>query len=203
MAKSKLRQTNQSFAMSLLAETQKRSGYTPIDISVNEAPAGRLESPLVRKSLALGLVCAATLTLLVVATGQASEAPALGKSKPARACSFVECEMGGCDADLAPYLCLDEDGPLMGCSAVSWEPAACAASCDMSACADAAPPKGTKTCAGKVCSDDVCESYQKCGSAAPYQCTEGSAVPGCSSDEFGWALADAVLCGDCCDTSSC
>ena len=128
----------------------------------------------------------------------------LGSSSPAeRACSFVECESGGCDPAVAPYLCVDVDGPLMGCSALAWPKEACADSCDMSDCADQKPSDKTATCKGVKCPDETCEGYQQCGDAAPYQCVTGSAAPGCSDDPYGWALAASTLCSKCCDTTQC
>jgi hypothetical protein len=123
----------------------------------------------------------------------------------ARACVFEECEISGCGED-SPHLCLDLDGPFLGCAASPWPEESCEHSCDTSDCAHAAGPTdgdSVPTCKGVACPQQVCKSYQQCGPAAEYMCIEGSASPGCSSDQYAWALAADTLCSSCCDTSSC
>ena len=47
-----------------------------------------------------------------------------------RDCDFAECTRGGCDANSAPFLCLDEKTAYMGCNANSWGDY-CSDSCNM------------------------------------------------------------------------
>ena len=171
--------------MSLLAHTQKR--YSSLQLNEDEQ-VNPLGSKRVRAVLAVSLLFVGTVAAVGAASARSLGAPAddvpLGASGPkaTRDCSFVECESGGCNTDISPYLCLDTHGPLMGCSAEPWKAASCKTSCNMEACADASPSDDTKTCAGRACPSDVCDSYQQCGSAAPYQCIVGAANPGCSAD---------------------
>jgi len=123
-----------------------------------------------------------------------------------RACTFGECERGGCDVGSAPFLCVDPKTAYYGCSALPWDGDVCANSCDMETCSEAKPAEGQESCAGVQCPSDRCASdttYQRCGAGAPYQCLKGSSAMGCSDDPYGWVLVDDVICSSCCDDSAC
>mmetsp|Transcript_34822 Transcript_34822/g.75208 ORF Transcript_34822/g.75208 Transcript_34822/m.75208 type:complete len:213 (+) Transcript_34822:64-702(+) len=122
-------------------------------------------------------------------------------------CTFEECSIGGCDIDLAPYLCVDNYPNPMGCSATPWFEN-CAASCTMADCASTKPSDDTPTCADVLCPSTSCHQegipdYQICGDAAPYKCLSGSDAGGGSADPYTYALDPETTCGGCCDSTTC
>lgn len=122
--------------------------------------------------------------------------------KAARACTFTECLGLGasCDHKLAPYVCLRHNGgPHGGCSGIDWTPESCDESCDLGGCDKLEIPKDMASCAGLKCGTEWCKSGQLCGKDVPYQCTDGPARFGCTSDAYHWVLAKLP----CCDVTTC
>ena len=128
-----------------------------------------------------------------------------GSMLSTRPCSFEQCEIGGCNIETSPYLCVDKNGPYTGCSTKPWdsEKTLCKESCDMTLCADTKPTANMESCNEAKCSNTWCKQYQICGSTVPFQCVDGSARFGCSADPYGWVLANDAICQSCCDIRTC
>jgi hypothetical protein len=124
-----------------------------------------------------------------------------------RPCTFDECFATRCNADVAPYTCLfNNGGPHGGCSQSSWLTGTCTEQCDLSLCSGLEIPDSASSCAAVKCTKSWCtEQPQLCpADAAPYQCTDGAARYGCSADPYQWTLKVSTdACSACCDTSSC
>ncbi|KAL7581709.1 hypothetical protein ACA910_022250 [Epithemia clementina (nom. ined.)] len=143
---------------------------------------------------------------LVVNDGDITDIPILGSSlETARSCTFDECFEASCDFESAPFICLIHNGgPHMGCSPVTWTSDTCDDSCNLSDCDDMEIPPDTDMCEGLDCGSEWCAGGQVCPTAAPYQCQDGSARFGCSSDPFHWTLrTNGAECSKCCDASLC
>lgn len=211
--------------------TIKDEGTLPVEVQIHRGPEGQGEykhsEDLLtgRRRIYGGILLAVTMSSLFVALTGGKAAASADESLPmveatrgsghppnvvVRTCTFSECEAAGCDIETAPFLCVDESGPYLGCSAQPWDPAAgCKNSCTLEHCTRETAPKGTPSCQGVQCGEDWCDPessmgvYQRCGAKAPYQCLKGSAAMGCSADEHGWALASDSTCSECCDTTTC
>lgn len=89
-------------------------------------------------------------------------------------------------------------------SPVAWSAFTCDDQCDLSGCDSLDIPDDTEGCAGQECGKQWCAGGQVCHIDVPYQCTEGSARFGCSTDEYQWSLkVDDATCSKCCDMASC
>ncbi|EEC44558.1 predicted protein [Phaeodactylum tricornutum CCAP 1055/1] len=124
----------------------------------------------------------------------------------ARACTFDECYQTSCDAETAPYTCLFHNGgPHGGCSVTPWTDSTCDDQCDLHDCNDYDVPDSVERC-DTPCDESWCTESggQVCPTNVPYQCMDGSARFGCSTDELQWTLkTDETTCGHCCDATSC
>ena len=112
------------------------------------------------------------------------------------ACSKATCNTTKCGA-ANPYACIA--GPAAGgCanSPNSWNnPGVCTACCDVLACT--APFTCTAPCTKAQCA----AAFPRCPSAAPYQCTSGPSLHGCSNNVSFWPTIDT--CTGCCDDRTC
>jgi hypothetical protein len=126
-----------------------------------------------------------------------------GSSK-SRDCTFDECYGSACNAKVAPYTCLFHNGgPHGGCSPTPWISFTCDDACDLSKCDTLDIPDSTKGCT-EACTKEWCKGEQICPSDVPYQCVDGSARFGCSTDDLTWTLrTDSATCSECCDASQC
>mmetsp|Transcript_8143 Transcript_8143/g.10948 ORF Transcript_8143/g.10948 Transcript_8143/m.10948 type:complete len:218 (-) Transcript_8143:130-783(-) len=122
-----------------------------------------------------------------------------------RNCTLEECFASSCNTQVAPFTCLFHNGgPHGGCSDVVWTAATCTEQCDLSGCANLDIPEDTDSCAGTECGEEWCTSGRTCGLDVSFQCTNGSARFGCSSDELQWTLRTSTdACSNCCDVSLC
>jgi hypothetical protein len=179
------------------------------------APTVTSRSPF-RGVIGALLVCVVFLGIVIVESPNRTSPPAavvqeaemLGMSNvetSVRACTLSECYSAACDHDVAPYICLRHNGgPHMGCSPVEWVDWSCDEQCSLVACDKIDIPKDTESCDGVKCTDTWCKSGQVCGADVPYQCTNGSARFGCSTDTFQWTLkVSSSTCSECCDATTC
>lgn len=122
-----------------------------------------------------------------------------------RACKFEECYDTKCNAATAPHTCLFHNGgPHGGCSSTPWTPETCDDQCDLSKCEDLAIPDTVKSCKGIECGKEWCSVGQVCPKDVSFQCMDGSARFGCSTDALQWTLkTDVTTCSGCCDTTTC
>mmetsp|Transcript_14896 Transcript_14896/g.41165 ORF Transcript_14896/g.41165 Transcript_14896/m.41165 type:complete len:233 (+) Transcript_14896:245-943(+) len=126
----------------------------------------------------------------------------------APACTFEECYGSNCNWQLAPYTCLFMNGgPHGGCSPTPWVvPETCTQQCDLSGCDDQEPPANVKSCDVPCDDAEWCNAVGErlCGSAAPFQCTVGSAAFGCSDDKYTWTFKTSIpTCSACCNADKC
>ncbi|KAG7338324.1 hypothetical protein IV203_028629 [Nitzschia inconspicua] len=165
-----------------------------------------------RSSTFLILAGVVVLSALFVATSMHTSSsrsagdsiPLLGMAK-VRSCTFKECFGNSCNQEAAPFICLRHNGgPHMGCSPIPWTPETCDDDCDLSGCSSLEIPSDTESCKGVSCGKEWCAGGQVCPGAASYQCQDGSARFGCSTDPLHWTLrTDDQACSKCCDTKSC
>merc|ERR1712150_311234 len=89
-----------------------------------------------------------------------------------------------------------------GCSPTPWLDYTCDVQCNLKVCDSYEIPTDL-SCKGIDCGAEWCGYGGKfCGSAAPYQCVDGSGRYGCSGDEHHW-LVGTIACNKCCDTNTC
>jgi hypothetical protein len=89
-------------------------------------------------------------------------------------------------------------------SPTPWITGTCDDSCDLTNCGDLPIPDTQKSCAHVQCTADWCKGEQICPQDVSYQCTDGSARFGCSTDPLQWTLkSDVTTCMSCCDTTTC
>ena len=137
-----------------------------------------------------------------------------------RQCSLDQCISSPCrDAPSAPFVCLAlKHNPSVrgGCGSMPWTRETCSDQCDVTGCTRLlakynAKPKTKRNANTKPKDCDVecpkhwCHRNHLCGdNSAPYQCTAGGSMYGCSSDKFEWTLRSTETeCSSCCKTSSC
>ena len=138
-----------------------------------------------------------------------------------RQCSLNECLSSPCnhDAESTPFVCLalkHNESVRGGCGARPWKPEICSEQCDAVGCArllgrQHVPKKEANTTNKKdgcdvECSKLWCKRNRLCGDGenAPYQCTAGLSMYGCSADKFEWTLRSTETeCSSCCKTTSC
>jgi len=136
----------------------------------------------------------------------AAELPVVGIHGPAaRDCTFDECYASNCDKETAPFTCeFHNGGPHGGCSSTPWTELTCDDQCDLTVCSSLPIPDTVESCKGAQCSTEWCTQGQLCGTDIPYQCTDGSARFGCSTNDLKWTLKSAdVVCSSCCDVATC
>ncbi len=158
-----------------------------------------------RNVVVYAAICVAFLLALTTSfkAGKASASTSemrspLKSQASVRDCTKNECLNAGCNNELDPFHCKDNNG----CSANPWGKY-CRDSCDLSNC-DEYPIDTSNTCEGVQCDRAWCRGRQKCGNSVPYQCLAGSARFGCTSDPYGWTEeSPANLCSDCCDARTC
>mmetsp|Transcript_22768 Transcript_22768/g.63292 ORF Transcript_22768/g.63292 Transcript_22768/m.63292 type:complete len:270 (-) Transcript_22768:971-1780(-) len=144
-----------------------------------------------------------------------------------RPCSIEECISSPCqDSKSTRFACLTlqhNTNVRGGCGATPWTHEVCADQCDASVCAyrlskleDSSlteSSNGSSNSNSNIpvdhcdveCPKQWCERKRLCGSEiAPYQCTVGDSIYGCSADKFEWTVrSNEVDCSSCCNTSSC
>eukprot|EP00586_Coscinodiscus_wailesii_P014076 CAMPEP_0172505376 /NCGR_PEP_ID=MMETSP1066-20121228/185961_1 /TAXON_ID=671091 /ORGANISM="Coscinodiscus wailesii, Strain CCMP2513" /LENGTH=180 /DNA_ID=CAMNT_0013281955 /DNA_START=83 /DNA_END=622 /DNA_ORIENTATION=- len=107
-------------------------------------------------------------------------------NRSVRSCTFSECVASHCNGNISPFTCLFHNGgPHGGCSGVPWTVETCTEQCDLSDCDDLPIPEDEPSCA-VPCTEEWCANGRNCGEDAPFQCVQGSARFGCSSDAFQW-----------------
>jgi hypothetical protein len=161
-----------------------------------------------KRTLVASVLIISALLLVVGLTSQSGfprgGVPLLGMGHP-RACSFEECFATNCNAEVAPYTCLfNNGGPHGGCSPTPWIKGTCTESCDLKDCGSIEIPDDVASCEKKQCEKEWCEGGQVCHTDTMYQCTDGAARFGCSTDALHWTLkTDGTTCSKCCDTTTC
>ena len=147
-----------------------------------------------------------------------------------RRCSVEECLASPCqDSSSTPFVCLalkHNKKVRGGCGQSPWAFDICSDQCDTTGCSIlleryessvAAAAKGGNRPRLRVdannqddcdveCPRQWCRKNRLCGDDenAPYQCTSGLSVYGCSSDKFEWTLRSSEAeCSSCCKTTSC
>lgn len=169
------------------------------EMEVEEAAESEIEEEVF-------LDIAATETTTTNATESKSNLPQ-PTPQEVRSCELEECMKAGCSKTLDPFVCLIHNGgPHGGCRDAPWLEGTCDIQCDLTICDTLVIPDSADSCEGRVCSDEWCEEKkgQRCGYTAPYQCMNGSAGLGCTSDELGWTFKTSdVVCSQCCDTRTC
>jgi hypothetical protein len=122
-----------------------------------------------------------------------------------RPCSFDECYATNCNEEVAPYTCLFHNGgPHGGCSPIPWVLETCSEQCDLKHCSSIEIPDDVDSCENQECGKDWCLVLQVCPLDAQFQCMDGSARFGCSTDALHWTLkTDGTTCSKCCDTVTC
>lgn len=122
-------------------------------------------------------------------------------------CTFEECNAASCDVDTAPFTCVRNNGGVHGgCSPRPWAREHCEHQCDLSDCEYVRIPISADSCKYVKCDKAWCASNNtvRCPDAAPYQCLEGSAKFGCSTDLDMWGFKTVnTTCSKCCDTVTC
>lgn len=139
-----------------------------------------------------------------------------------RPCSLEECVSSPCeDPESTRFACLSlqhDKQARGGCGAVPWTKTICADQCDASGCSwllrekiDASQLQQPGSDENVVedcdteCPKHWCERNRLCGAeAAPYQCTTGLSIYGCSADMYEWTVRSTDTdCSACCNTNFC
>jgi hypothetical protein len=155
--------------------------------------------------LVLGISAVSNRPTVMSVPTESIVAPLEGSTRGVRPCSFDECFATNCNAGVAPYTCLFHNGgPHGGCSPSAWLEETCDDQCNLEDCGDMVIPDEVAGCKGVECGTEWCKQGQVCPEDVSYQCTEGSARFGCSTDPLQWTLrtGDSV-CSECCDASTC
>jgi len=161
--------------------------------------------------LATTAILVIAVALLVATSSSSSSADNADSNVPlwgsshTRPCTFEECFASNCNHDVAPFTCLwHNGGPHGGCSPGPWTPESCSDSCDLTDCDAYEIPDTVPECSDEPCTVEWCAGGQVCPSDVPYQCVDGAARFGCSTDPLQWTLkSSASTCSSCCDTTSC
>lgn len=139
-----------------------------------------------------------------------------------RMCSVEECLSSPClNSSSTPFVCLAlkrNEKIRGGCGRTPWAFDICSDQCNTAGCphilglVDAASsPLSTHNLRAKEdcdteCPVEWCRKKRLCGDGdnAPYQCTSGLSVFGCSADKFEWTIRSSEEeCSSCCKTTSC
>ncbi len=139
-----------------------------------------------------------------------------------RMCSVEECLSSPCqNSSSTPFVCLalkHNEKIRGGCGRTPWAFDVCSDQCNTAGCLhileradDASSPVSIHHLRAKEdcdieCPVEWCRKKRLCGDGdnAPYQCTSGLSIFGCSSDRFEWTIRSTEKeCSSCCKTTSC